>query len=205
MREAASGHTLVPALPLRTERLVLRAFTLEDFDALYAYQSRADVARFLPWGPRTADEVRTALGTKIDHTSITSEGDFLALAAVRADTDELIGDFILGWVSAEHGLGEIGYIVHPDHAGHGFATEGGREMLRLAFEELHLHRVIGRLEARNTASARVLEKLGMRLEAHLIENEYFKGEWQSELLYAILDRDWAELQTSARRGGHAAD
>ena len=63
-------------------------------------------------------------------------------------------------------------------------------LLRLAFEELGLHRVYGRAEPRNTASARVMEKLGMQREAHLVENEFVKGEWQSELVYSILDREW---------------
>jgi RimJ/RimL family protein N-acetyltransferase len=54
-----------------------------------------------------------------------------------------------------------------------------------------MHRVIGRAEARNAASARVLEKLGMRLEAHFVENEWVKGEWQSELVYAVLEREWS--------------
>ena len=67
-------------------------------------------------------------------------------------------------------------------------------LLRLAFEDLGLHRVIGRLEARNDASARVLERLGMRREAHLVENEYIKGEWQSEIIYAILDREFRAFQ-----------
>ena len=59
-------------------------------------------------------------------------------------------------------------------------------MVALAFETYDVHRVFGRLEARNLASARVLEKLGMRREAHLVENEWVKGEWQSELVYALL-------------------
>ena len=63
-------------------------------------------------------------------------------------------------------------------------------MLRLGFEELDLHRIVGRLDARNTASARVLERLGMRLEAHLRENEFVKGEWVSELIYAVLAGEW---------------
>ena len=63
-------------------------------------------------------------------------------------------------------------------------------MLDFAFGPLGLHRVIGRLEPRNVGSARVLEKLGMRREAHLVENEWVKGEWQSELVYAILAREW---------------
>jgi RimJ/RimL family protein N-acetyltransferase len=64
-------------------------------------------------------------------------------------------------------------------------------MLDWGFGSFGLHRVIGRTEARNAASARVLEKLGMRLEAQLVENEWVKGEWQSELVYAILDREWS--------------
>ena len=63
-------------------------------------------------------------------------------------------------------------------------------MLRIAFDDLGLHRVIGRLEPRNVASARVLEKLGMRREALFVDNEMIKGEWQSEAVYAILDREW---------------
>ena len=97
---------------------------------------------------------------------------------------------MLHFLSAEHELGEIGFIVHPDHQGHGYATESMRPLMRIAFEDVGLHRVIGRVEARNIASARVLEKLGLRREAHLVENEYVKGEWQSELVYAMLDREW---------------
>jgi RimJ/RimL family protein N-acetyltransferase len=152
------------------------------------------------WGPRTRDEVRTSLDLKINGRSISAEGDALTLAAVRKGTEELVGDFMLAWVSEEHRLGEIGYIVHPDHHGQGYATEGSRLMLQLAFEGMGLHRVIGRLETRNTASARVLEKLGMRLEAHLVENELVKGEWQSEFVYAMLDREWAQRRRDAGAG-----
>ena len=72
--------------------------------------------------------------------------------------------------------------------GEGYATEASRPLLDFAFGPLGLHRVIGRLELRNGGSARVLEKLGMRREAHLVENEWVKGDWQSELVYAILAR-----------------
>jgi RimJ/RimL family protein N-acetyltransferase len=88
-------------------------------------------------------------------------------------------------------VGEVGYIVHPDHQGRGYATEVAERLLGIGFEVLGLHRIIGRLEARNRASARVLEKLGMRREAHFVENEWVKGEWQSEVMFAILDREWA--------------
>ena len=82
-------------------------------------------------------------------------------------------------------------MIKPDTQGRGFATEGGRQMLRLGFEGLGLHRIVCSTDARNEASARVLRKLGMRQEAHLIENEFVKGEWQSELIFAILRDEWS--------------
>jgi RimJ/RimL family protein N-acetyltransferase len=156
--------------PLETERLLLRRYTVDDFDALYAMRSNAEVARYLYWGPQTEEEVRETLARKIASVSIRSEGDVLALAAEERGTGEVVADVILHWVSAEHGLAEIGYIVHPDHLGRGYATEASRPLLAVAFDALGLHRVIGRLEARNRGSVRVLEKLGMRREAHFVEN-----------------------------------
>jgi RimJ/RimL family protein N-acetyltransferase len=186
-----------PAYPVQTDRLVLRPFAASDFDALLAIQSRADVARYLYWDPRTAAEVRETLDTKVRATAIIAEGDNLSLAAVLSESGEMIGDCSLRWASAEHRQAEIGFVFHPDHHGQGYATEAARALLALAFEELRAHRVFGRLEARNTASARVLERLGMRKEAHLIENEHVKGEWQSEVVYALLEREWASRTGAA--------
>ncbi len=180
--------------PLETDRLLLRAVVADDFDTLFSYQSRPDVVRWLYWDVRSDDEVRESLRLKLESTAIRSEGDVLSLAVVLRETGEMIGDFMLQLLSQEHRTGEIGFIIHPDHHGHGYATEAGRALLGIAFEDLALHRVIGRTESRNTASARVLEKLGMRREAHLVENEWVKGEWQSELVYALLEREWFALK-----------
>jgi RimJ/RimL family protein N-acetyltransferase len=178
--------------PIRTERLLLRAFEPADFDAVYAMRSNPDIVRLLYWGVQTQDEARAALEQKVAARALHAEGDVLSLAVVLTSTDEVVGDLLLHWVSREHGTAEVGFIAHPDHQGRGYTTEAARPLLRIAFEDLGLHRVIGRTEARNTASARVLEKLGMRREAHFVENEWVKGEWQSELVYAILDREWRD-------------
>ncbi len=176
--------------PIETERLVLRAFGPDDFDAVRAMQSDVGVTRYLYWGPRSDEEVRASLAKKIAATALRAAGDTLSLAAISKATGELVADLTLMWVSGEHRQGEVGYIVPPAHQGHGYATEGTRKLLRIGFEELRLHRISGRLEARNASSARVLEKLGMRREAHLVENEFVKDEWQSELVYAILEEEW---------------
>lgn len=184
--------------PIQTERLVLRAFEPRDVDAVHAMRSDPEVVRYLYWDIHTEDESRRALEQRIGFRSLHHEGDVLALAAVLPDTDEMVVDLILRYVSEEHSLGEIGYMVHPDHQGHGYATEAARPMLGVAFDEVGLHRVIGSLEARNAASARVLEKLGMRREAHLVENEWVKGGWQSEVIYAMLDREWPSVRDAQR-------
>ena len=182
------------ASPIETERLLLRPYRPQDYAALFAMQSRPDVARYLYWEPRTAEEVRGSLEKKIWATEIAGEGDVLALAAVLRETGQVVGDFVLWLASAEHQQGEIGYIIHPDHKGNGYATEGARALLRVAFRDLGVHRVVGKIDSRNAASARVLEHLGMRREAHLVENEFVKGEWQSEVVYAILATEWSEQQ-----------
>ena len=84
----------------------------------------------------------------------------------------------------------MGYVFAPDAGGHGYATEAAAAVLSLAFEDLGLHRVIARLDARNGPSARLAARLGLRLEGHLVSNEWFKGEWSDELDFAMLASEW---------------
>jgi RimJ/RimL family protein N-acetyltransferase len=181
---------LRPTYPIRTERLDLRPFTEDDFDDVLAFRSREDVARYLLTDRLGPDGVRDLLRRSGRMTALRREGDELHLAAVRRDTGRVVGDLVLVWRSAEHMTGEIGYVFNPDVAGQGFATEAADALLALAFEELRLHRVIGRCDARNVRSARVLERLGMRREAHFVQNEMIKGEWTDELVYALLAHEW---------------
>jgi RimJ/RimL family protein N-acetyltransferase len=185
-----TAPVLKPAYPITTDRLLLRPFTPDDLTALHAYESLPEVARYLYWEPRDLDAVRAYLDRKITRADILEEGDALDLAVTLRESGHLIGTTVLVWTSRDHRQGEVGYVLNPAHHGHGYATEAAREMLRLGFDELGLHRIVGRLDARNTASARVLEKLGMRREAHLVDNERVKGEWATELVYAMLESEW---------------
>ncbi|NRQ40602.1 GNAT family N-acetyltransferase [Nonomuraea sp. NN258] len=169
----------------------MRPFTPDDLHDLHAYESQPDVTRYLYWQPRPdLDATCAVLDKKLTRTALHTEGDALELAVTLRTDDRLIGHVLLKWTSRTHRQGEIGYILNPAHHGHGYAPEAARALLHLGFTDLGLHRIIGRLDARNTASARVLEKLGMRREAHLIDNEIVKGEWVSELVYAIRATEW---------------
>ena len=77
--------------------------------------------------------------------------------------------------------------------GKGYATEATRSIVEFGFQELKLHRVSSWCIADNVASARVLEKVGLRQEGRLRENEYFKGRWWDTLLYGLLDSEWRGL------------
>jgi RimJ/RimL family protein N-acetyltransferase len=184
--------------PLRTERLVLRFFTVGDLEAAHDMQSRPEVARYLYWNPRDRAGAARSLQEKLHCTSIEAEGDILNLAVERASGGPVIGDLMLRYVSAVHQQAEVGYVFHPDAQGQGLATEAARAIVDLAFRELRAHRVFGQIDARNTASARVLERVGMRREAHLVENEWVKGEWIDEVIYAVLADEWAR----PRSGDH---
>jgi RimJ/RimL family protein N-acetyltransferase len=181
---------LRPAYPLETDRLLLRPYRDDDLDALHDIERLEETARYLYNPPLDLDATRALLERRIALSAIDKEHDGFVLAVVLKESGTLIGHVTLEVKSREHHQGEIGYVLHPDHQGHGYATEAAAVMLRLGFEELDLHRIVGRLDARNGASARVLERLGTRLEAHLRENEFVKGEWVSELIYAILASEW---------------
>jgi RimJ/RimL family protein N-acetyltransferase len=181
---------LKPAYPLRTERLELRPFADHDLDALYDLHSRPDVTRYLYWDPISRDDARRMLKRRMKATAIQQEGDAMQLAIVLPELATVIGHVNLQMVSRTHLQGEIGYVLHPDHSGRGYAREAALVLMRLGFEELGLHRIFGRCDARNTSSARLMERLGMRREAHLRENEYVKGEWTDELVYAMLASEW---------------
>ena len=176
-----------PDWPLETERLVLRPYNDGDLENLHALYSRPEVARWLYYEPSTLEQSREKLARKVAGTELSEDSGLSAAVELRDGT--YVGDGVLFDLSVEHKTVELGFSFDPRHQGNGYATEAARALVDWAFSQ-GFHRVIGRLEARNTPSARVLEKLGMRREALLVENEWVKGEWQSELVYAILEREW---------------
>jgi RimJ/RimL family protein N-acetyltransferase len=174
-------------LPIRTERLTLRALTEGDAADHQRLFGDPRVVRYLydePQDSAAADEhLRRRLAAELP-----DEGSWLNLA-VEHD-GRYLGEVGLCLVSRAHRQCEVGYVFLPEAAGHGYATEATAAMVELAFAELHAHRVCGRLDARNEASADVLARLGMRREAHLRENEFVKGEWTDECVFAITEDEW---------------
>jgi RimJ/RimL family protein N-acetyltransferase len=201
----AGGMTSELALPYRftgpihTERLILRLMTDADVDDVFAYQSCEDVVRYELFEPRTREQVAERLAKYATSSTLAADGDYLQLAVELPTTEggpRVIGDSYFKLSSLENSRGEIGWTLHPDFMGRGYATEAARAMLAVAFEQIGLHRVIAELDPRNDPSIALCLRLGMREEAHFVKDLWFKGDWGDTGMYAILREEWlATVQT----------
>ena len=118
-------------------------------------------------------------------------GEWFQFALEDRATGALVGDLALKVDADEPREAEVGFTLAPRRQGRGFATEALEAALTLAFGSLGLHRVVAVTDARNAPAAALLERVGMRREAHFVDNVFFKGAWGSEFLFAILEREWA--------------
>lgn len=173
--------------PLLTQRLALRPHQESDVEALHRIYARPEVARYLleePWTPAIAVE---KVDERLAKTDLDGQSGALALVLERHGAP--VGDVALWYTERERRVAEIGWVLDPDHGGHGLALEAVCAMLDVAFDHYRLHRVAAQMDARNTASARLAGKAGMRHEAHLRQDWWSKGEWTDTLIYAILAAD----------------
>lgn len=170
--------------PLATERLRLRLHEADDAAWLHELYSRPDVARYLLDEPWTAEVTHDKLTERLAKTDI--DGETGALALVIEHDGVPIGDVALWLTDHEHRQGEIGWVLDPAHGGQGFASEAVRAVLALGFDHYRLHRITAQMDARNSASAALARRVGLRLEAHHVQDWFSKGEWTDTLIFARL-------------------
>ena len=165
-----------------TKRLCLRPLKEEDSDALFAIYGDAGTVRYVPeeqWTEKNREEAfnkRLAFSRKPDH--------FL-YAVVLEGT--VIGT-VSAWKTEMKDTWEIGFMLHPSYRHQGYASEAAKAVAEDLFEK-GVHRIQANLDARNTASARVCEHIGMRREAHFIQDYWNKGEWTDSFIYGMLKED----------------
>ncbi|MPZ94737.1 MAG: GNAT family N-acetyltransferase [Propionibacteriales bacterium] len=184
-------------LPVSTGRLLIRAYRPGDRAALLAIRSVPEVSRYLYTDPMDESTVDEALKRRMEIPAFDGDHQVLGLAGELRDTGELVADLTIFYHSHTAQQGEIGFILHPNHQGRGLAGEAAVELLRICFEDLGLHRVAGRCDGRNAASAGLMRRIGMRQEAHLRENEIVNGDWTDELVFALLSREWPPARTTS--------
>jgi RimJ/RimL family protein N-acetyltransferase len=178
----------LPTPTLRTARLCLRPFTDADADALFALHSDAHVLRYWdapPWSERDRAE-RFIVACR----QMAEEGSGARPAIERLSDGAFIGWCGLTRWNPDYRSAALGYCLDDATWGRGYATEAALALLEWAFEALDLNRVQAETDTRNTASARVLEKLGFRREGTLREDCIVNGEVSDSWVYGLIRREW---------------
>ncbi len=179
-----------PALPLETERLVLRDYQAADWKAVHGYARGEDFYRFLPIEPPTAESTRAFVEGVLEQQRRRPRLTYSLLAMLRAERRP-IGDVSLRLGTGPSRTADIGYAFDPAIRGQGYAIEAVSRVVALGFEHFGLHRVSAVCDPDNAGSIRVLERLGMRREGVLRENLLIRGKRHDSLLYAMLASDFS--------------
>jgi RimJ/RimL family protein N-acetyltransferase len=177
-------------VPFHTSRLILRPFQVADLAAFAAYRSDPEVARYQSWtAPYSLVQAKNYFAA-LKQSQPGTPGVWVAYAIERRSTPGIIGDCAFQIMAYDPLQAQIGYTLARQHWNQGYASEAVRGLLDYLFDEYHLHRITATCDVENIASYRLLERVGLRREAHLIENIWFKGGWGSEYVYALLRSEW---------------
>lgn len=174
-------------LPIFTDRLVLRNLTHNDIQDILEIISHPSVARVTSNIKANESGVKKYIDTQNSYQSFEMD-KYYDLAIERIEDGKVVG--LLGLMVEEYKQGMIGWGLGVNYRGNGYATEGAKALISYGFSELNLHRIYAKTSSFNTASWQVMERVGMRKEAHLREAEQRGGEWVDVLIYASLADEW---------------
>jgi RimJ/RimL family protein N-acetyltransferase len=173
-----------------TQRLVLRLLQPEDVPAFAAYRSDPEVARYQSWDTSYTTAEGELLVASQQGVDFGEPGPWIQVAAVDRATGALCGDCAVRVAADQPQTAEVGVTFAPERQGSGLATEALGAVVTRLFDQHDIHRVYAQADDRNLPVHRLLERLGFRCEARLVEADWFKGEWTTLRVYATLRREW---------------
>jgi RimJ/RimL family protein N-acetyltransferase len=177
-------------MQLQCQHLLLREFTPEDLPAILDYERNPEIHLFEREVPE--EEVVKKRLEEILSWAKDEPCTHYRLAITLPPENLVRGMLALTLNNLEIHEWEIGWVLHSDHWGKGFASEAACQMLDLAFKQLLAHRVVAFCNVNNTASRRVMEKIGMQFEGRLRQTRWWHETWCDEFVYAILSQDWVD-------------
>jgi RimJ/RimL family protein N-acetyltransferase len=183
-----SRATVAPDVFLATPRLALRRFRASDAESFAAYRADPEVARYQGWDSCSRGEAVSFIDAQLARPPF-EPGRWTQVAVELAAEGALIGDCALRMESAAARQAELGFTFARGHQGRGFATEAVSHLLGYAFDRLGLHRVFAVADVRNVRAISLAERVGMRREGEFRDAEWFKGEWTTTVLYALLESE----------------
>lgn len=181
---------------METERLIIRRFRPDDWGDLYDYLSQEDVVKFEPYEVFTEEAARAEALRRSEHEAF--------WAVCLKESGKLIGNIYLS--KQDFDTWELGYVFNANYHGNGYATEAAKALVDDVFENKNARRVIAMCSPLNNPSWKLLERLGMRREGHLLQNIYFKTNqdgspiWLDTYEYGILATEWPATRDVSDRG-----
>lgn len=174
---------------LSTERLVLKCLTLPDTKAMFKYRSNPEIYKFQNWKPHTIQEVEDFICANLSK-EINTPDNWYQFGIFIKESNKLIGDLGVHFIDADNVEVEIGYTLSKEYQGLGYASEAVTGVITYLFHNLNKHRIIASVDPENTKSIALLERIGMRKEAHFKKSIWFNEKWVDDIVYAILEEEW---------------
>ncbi|MEL6836511.1 MAG: GNAT family protein [Bacteroidota bacterium] len=171
-----------------TSRLLLRPVVLTDKKAMFAYRSDAQANQYQGWVPKSMEEVASFIQKQPQTFNLPDS--WFQLAIVHQESERMIGDLGVHFTGSQNKQVEVGFTLDKDYQGQGYAREAVTRLIDYLFGELGKHRITASIDPKNLPSIKLVERLGLRKEAHFKESLYFKGEWVDDIIYAMLQWEW---------------
>jgi RimJ/RimL family protein N-acetyltransferase len=178
---------------LETDRIIIRPITLADKNEIFAYRSDAVTNKYQGWIPKTIDEVEIFIG-KVSK-QIDEPDTWFQFIIIEKKTYKIVGDMGLHFFDTENRQVEIGCTLNKEFQNKGYATESIKIIIDYLFEKLNKHRIIASIDPDNKRSIQLVERIGFRKEAHLVESLLINGKWVDDLIYALIEKDWEKMKS----------
>ncbi|MGL6216820.1 MAG: GNAT family N-acetyltransferase [Lacrimispora sphenoides] len=172
---------------IETDRLLIRTLEMKDKYEFFRYRSMPEIYQYQSLRPKDISEIETFINENISVYPDT-RNTWLQLAVCLKD-GQLIGDIGIHFTDDEYQI-EIGYTLSPEYQGNGYVLEAVKAVINYAFIKLKKHRITASVDPDNLKSAKLLEKIGFRKEAHFIKSFRMDDQWYDDCVYAILEEEW---------------
>jgi len=172
-----------------TERLSLSRLTASDAPAMYGYRCDPEVCRYQSFEPGSLEDVEAFIDG-LQSNAFDAPGSWFQFAIRIRESGLLVGDLGTHFMADDPRQVEIGFTLAPAYWGQGLATEAVSGILSYLFGPAQKHRVFASVDPRNAPSIALLERVGMRREAHFRESLWFKGEWVDDVIFGVLKSEW---------------
>ena len=169
-------------LKLETKRLILRNYRKEDYERVHIYGSVAEFSQYEEWGPNSLEDTKNFISSMVTQANQEDRYEF-EFAMCLKENGLLIGGCGIRREGQASSVAHLGWAVNPDFQSLGYATEAATKLIQFGFNELDLHVIYATCDTRNTASFKVMEKLGMKRVGHLLRHKMQKGQMRDSYRY----------------------